>query len=80
MVLVALGGITMTEGIYFRNLNGNEARELLELTEEMGARTEFEQSVSCIGVPICQIGLCNSQGTLKSVLDYFKKNNFLNEG
>lgn len=67
--------LAMTEGIYFRNLNGNEARELLELTEEMGAKTEFEQSVSCIGVPICQIGLCNSQGTLNSVLDYFKKNN-----
>lgn len=67
--------LAMSEGIYFRNLNGNEAKELLELTEEMGAKTRFEQSVSCIGVPICQIGLCNSQGTLNSVLDYFKKNN-----
>ena len=67
--------LAMTEGIYFRNLNGNEAKELLELTKEMGANTKFEQSVSCIGVPTCQIGLCNSQGTLNSVLDYFKKNN-----
>lgn len=67
--------LAMSEGIYFRNLNGNEAKELLELTEEMGAKTRFEQSVSCIGVPTCQIGLCNSQGTLNSVIDYFKKNN-----
>ncbi len=68
--------LAMSEGIYFRNLNGNEAKELLELTEDMGAETKFEQSVSCIGVPICQIGLCNSQGTLHSVLDYFKDNNY----
>ena len=67
--------LAMSEGVYFRNLNGNEAKKLLELTEEMGAKTKFEQSVACIGVPICQIGLCNSQGTLNSVLDYFKENN-----
>ncbi len=67
--------LAMSEGVYFRNLNGNEAKQLLELTEEMGAKTKFEQSVACIGVPICQIGLCNSQGTLNSVLDYFKENN-----
>ena len=62
----------MTEGVYFRNLNGNEARELLELTENMGATTNFEQSVSCIGIPTCQVGICNSQGTLNSIMDYFK--------
>ena len=67
--------LAMSEGIYFRNLNGNEAKELLELTEDMGAKTKFEQSVSCIGIPTCQIGLCNSQATLNSVLDYFKENN-----
>lgn len=67
--------LAMSEGVYFRNLNGNEAKELLELTDGMGGETEFEKSISCIGVPICQIGLCNSQGALHSVLDYFKKNN-----
>ncbi|MDB1970214.1 nitrite/sulfite reductase [Clostridium tertium] len=64
--------LAMTEGVYFRNLNGNEARELLELTENMGATTNFEQSVSCIGIPTCQVGICNSQGTLNSIMDYFK--------
>lgn len=67
--------LAMSEGIYFRNLNGEEAKQLLELTEDMAAKTKFEQSVSCIGIPTCQIGLCNSQGTLNEVLDYFKKNN-----
>ena len=64
----------MTEGVYFRNLNGKEAEELLSLTENMSAKTDFEQSVACIGVPICQVGLCNSQGTLHSVINYFKEN------
>lgn len=68
--------LAMTEGIYFRNLNGKEAEELLKLTEDMGGKTVFEQSVSCIGVPTCQVGLCNSQGTLKAILDYFKEKNF----
>lgn len=68
--------LAMSEGIYFRNLNGNEAKQLLDLTEDMSAKTKFEQSISCIGVPICQIGLCNSQGTLNAVMDYFKENNY----
>ena len=67
--------LSMSEGAYFRNLNGTEAEELLKLTEEMSAKTDFEQSVSCIGVPTCQVGLCNSQGTLHDVLNYFKDNN-----
>lgn len=68
--------LATTEGIYFRNLNGNEAREILELTENMGSTTNLEQSVACIGVPTCQIGLCNSQGTLNSIIDYFKEKEF----
>ncbi|MDV4150101.1 nitrite/sulfite reductase [Clostridium sp. AL.422] len=68
--------LAMSEGIYFRNLNGNEAEKLLDLTESMGAKTKFEQSISCIGIPICQIGLCNSQGTLNAVIDYFKEKNY----
>lgn len=67
--------LSMSESAYFRNLNGTEAEELLKLTEKMSAKTDFEQSVSCIGVPTCQVGLCNSQGTLHDVLNYFKDNN-----
>lgn len=67
--------LSVSESAYFRNLNGTEAEELLKLTEKMSAKTDFEQSVSCIGVPTCQVGLCNSQGTLHDVLNYFKDNN-----
>ena len=66
----------MTEGVWFRNLNGKEAEGLLKLTHGMGGETNLEQSIACIGTPTCQIGLCNSQGVLNSIIEYFKDKNF----
>ena len=66
--------LSMTEGVYFRNLNGKEAEELLELTNSMCGRTSFEYSVSCIGVPTCQMGIAESQEALKETLNYVKEN------
>lgn len=66
--------LSMTEGVYFRNLNGKEAEELLEVTNNMGGLTSFDYSVSCIGVPTCQIGICESQEVLRETLDHVKKN------
>ena len=57
--------LSMTEGVYFRNLNGKEAEELLDVTKSIGGTTLFDYSVSCIGVPTCQIGICESQEVLK---------------
>lgn len=66
----------MTEGIYVRNLNGKEAEALLELIENRGGETRLQQSVSCIGVPICQMGLGESQTMLDEILAYFKEKNY----
>ena len=65
--------LSMTEGLYIRNLNGNEAKKLLEITEEMGGNTSFEYSVSCIGIPTCQMGIGNSQETLNEMIGYIKE-------
>lgn len=67
--------LVMTEGMYIRNLNGEEAKKLLDITEDFSAKTDFEQSVSCIGFPTCQIGLCESQLLLNNFITYFKDNN-----
>ena len=67
--------LTMTEGIYIRNLNGDEAERILDITQDCGAETHLEESVSCIGVPTCQIGICESQKLLFSIINYFKDNN-----
>jgi ferredoxin-nitrite reductase len=68
--------LTMTEGLYFRNLNGEEARTLLDLTQNLGGETTLEQSVSCIGVPICQVGILESQKTLNEIINYFREKGF----
>lgn len=67
--------LSMDEGLYIRNLNGKEAEEVLNLTNNIGGDTLLEESISCIGVPICQIGICNSEQLLNDILDYYKKQN-----
>lgn len=68
--------LTMTEGLYFRNLNGEEAVSLLKLTQNLGGETALQQSVSCIGVPICQVGILESQKTLNEIINYFKEKGY----
>ena len=68
--------LTMSEGLYIRNLNGKEAQILLDLTEGMGGNTSLEYSTACIGVPTCQMGILESQSTLKDILRYFKEKKF----
>lgn len=68
--------LTMTEGIYIRNLNGDEAGKVLDITEGRGGETHLEQSVSCIGVPTCQIGICESQKTIFNILEYFREKSY----
>lgn len=67
--------LTMTEGLYIRNLNGEEAEMMIELTDGMGGNTSLECSIACIGVPTCQMGILESQRTLREILSYFKENN-----
>ena len=68
--------LSMTEGIYFRNLKGEEAKKVLKITQNIGGETAIEQSVSCIGVPICQIGILESQKTLNNIINYFKEKGY----
>ncbi|WP_194191720.1 nitrite/sulfite reductase [Clostridium chrysemydis] len=63
----------MTEGMYIRNLNGEEALKVLELTNNKGGEIDVMQSISCIGVPVCQMGLCNSQGLLNNIVNLLKE-------
>ena len=67
--------LSMTEGAYIRNLNGDEAIKVLEITENIGGKTKFEYSVACIGVPTCQMGIAHSQETLNEIISYVKNIN-----
>lgn len=42
--------LAMTEGLYFINLDGNEAKRMLEITEPIEGSSSLEKSVSCIAV------------------------------
>ncbi|NLK93963.1 MAG: nitrite/sulfite reductase [Clostridiales bacterium] len=69
--------LSMDEGMYIRNLNGEEAEKVLEFTNSFSGSTDFEYSVSCIGVPICQVGIGNSQGLLQDIFDYFNEKQYI---
>lgn len=68
--------LAMSEGLYIRNLDGKEAEAMLALTENLGGETRLEQSIACIGVPTCQIGILSSQNTLQEIIKLFRDNNF----
>ncbi|MEG1411659.1 MAG: nitrite/sulfite reductase [Terrisporobacter sp.] len=66
--------LAMSEGLFIINLNGKEAEHILEITKPFGGCTSIEKSVSCIGVPICQMGIQNSQKMLHEIISYFREN------
>lgn len=68
--------LAMTEGLYLINLDEIQATTLLNLTDDLGGETQLTQSVSCIGVPTCQMGILNIQETLGAIVSYFKSKNY----
>lgn len=66
--------LSMTESVYVRNLTEEQAIELLEMTKDIRMMNKVQQSVSCIGVPTCQMGIEQSQKLLVNILDYLKEN------
>lgn len=63
------------EGMYIINCTGKEAEKVKEVTSG-GAETLFESSVACIGAGICQIGIRDSQGLLKVLVEEGRKRGF----
>lgn len=65
---------SMEKGMYIRNLNGDEAEKILNITMNKGGDTIAEQSVSCIGATTCQIGILDSNGLLHKIVAKLKEN------
>ncbi len=65
--------LSMEESMVVRNLTAIQAEELLELTKDIRMTTRLNRSISCIGVPICQIGVQSSQTLLADLINYFKE-------
>lgn len=56
------------ETMYIVNLTADEVPAVLEVTDD-SANTLFESSVACIGATICQVGVRDSQGLLKKLIE-----------
>lgn len=68
--------LSMSEGIYLLNFTAGEVEAAAAALDEFNSLTAIERSSSCIGVPICQMGILNSQKTLKEIIQYFKEKNY----
>lgn len=66
----------MSEGLYIRNLNGEEAKKVLDITKDITSKYKIGQSTACIGVPICQVGIAESQETLEEIIKYLEEKNY----
>ena len=71
--------LSMTESMYVRNLNEEQAKVLLKITDKFRQKTKIQQSMSCVGIPTCQIGIEQSQTLVKNILEYIQKNNISEE-
>ncbi|MFA9377138.1 MAG: nitrite/sulfite reductase [Lachnotalea sp.] len=71
--------LSMEENMYIRNLTLEQAEKFLDLIRHFGRTTRLEQSVCCIGVPTCQIGIGESQKLLTNIVTYFKEKGLPND-
>ena len=67
--------LSMTESMYIRNLSREEGEKLLAIMREINQVTRIGMSVSCVGVPTCQIGVLESQTLLKEINRALMENN-----
>lgn len=65
--------LSMDENIYVRNLSLSQAEELLNMIKHYALTTRLQKSISCIGVPTCQIGIAESQKLLANIVSYFEE-------
>lgn len=73
------GRLSMGEGIYLINLNGEEAQEVAKVLDNENYLMGVEKSRSCIGIPICQMGILESQKALRKIVMYFKEKEYTKE-
>ncbi|WFR59343.1 nitrite/sulfite reductase [Anaerocolumna sp. AGMB13025] len=64
--------LSMDECLYIRNLSHRQAEELLAVTKDIRQVSPLQRSISCVGVPTCQIGIEQSQALCKAVLKNLK--------
>lgn len=64
--------LTLTQGLFVRDLKEKDVQRLLELTSKFSSVFNMENSVACVGPTICNFGINNSQELLQNILEAFK--------
>ncbi len=59
--------LTNTQGFYIRDIKGKDADSLLDIVSGFAADSFMKDIITCVGVTVCGIGLCNSQGLAKEI-------------
>lgn len=65
--------LTMDQGFYILNLNGEEAEKILNATETLGLTGTMSKLVACTGANTCQIGIAASEELVKAIKKRFDK-------
>lgn len=65
--------LAMEEGFYIINLDGEEVQQVANALDKDNYIVGIERSRSCIGVPICQMGLLESQKALRRIVSSFEE-------
>ena len=67
--------LSLYEDMYIRNLTASEAEELLSLAKGEAQETKVDMTVTCVGVPTCQMGILQSQSLCRSIKEAVEKAN-----
>lgn len=60
--------VSMTEDLYVRNLTEEQAKQLQEIAGGAFVGTPIQMTLSCVGVPSCQMGILQSQKLCREIL------------
>ncbi|WP_163193090.1 nitrite/sulfite reductase [Clostridium thermarum] len=64
--------LTTTQGFVVRDLELEDALELIKLNADIASQYNIDNSVACIGRATCSLGLCLSQNLLAAIRAAFK--------
>lgn len=72
--------LTLTQGVFVRDLKEKDLQTLADIVSKFSSNNNFDNSITCAGPRICNLGICNSQGLLIDINENFKKHEERLEG
>lgn len=64
--------LTLTQGVFIRDLKEKDLQDLAYIASKFSSTFDFDNSITCAGPTICNLGICNSQRLLVAINETFK--------